>query len=231
MSKNVVFMGVVGWNYFLSSRWCLYSLTKRMLNYSFNSPLFHLSLSLSLSLCLEIGAIWLAGPSRNKRCEAGLGEGVAVFYEPLKFYSSLHRGSLRPRGRHALNKLSSFLHPLRPNICLPTLPSPLTRSPPNPSTHRLNGLFIVWCSSPTSSFFPSLALPLSVFRPPLVFSGVEVWLMWFVRMFVLRVDSSCVSVWVHACASATYVQYVYKFLWRVVLFPLLLCFMGAYQTF
>ena len=159
MSKNVVFMGVVGWNCFLSSRWCLYSLTKRMLNYSFNSPLFHLSLSrslfLSLSLCLEIGAIWLAGPSRNKRCEAGLGEGVAVFYEPLKFYSSLHRGSLRPRGRHALNKLSSFLHPLRPNICLP---SPLTRSPPNPSTHRLNGLFIVWCSSPTSSFFPSLCV-------------------------------------------------------------------------
>lgn len=90
-------------------------------------------------------------PCRNKRCEAGLGERVAVFYEPLKFYSSLHRGSLRPRGHRALNKLSSFLYPLLPNICLPT---PL---PPNPSIHRLNGLFIVWCSSPTSSFFSPLS--------------------------------------------------------------------------
>lgn len=138
----MVFVGVEGWNCLSSSRWRLLpsslhrrrkpklcSLSKRMLNSSFNSPLFLLSLFLSPTLCLEIGAIWLAGPSRNKRCEAGLGEGVAVFYEPLKFYSSLHRGSLRPRGHHALNKLPSFLHPHLPNICLPTLPSP-----PHPQT-------------------------------------------------------------------------------------------------
>lgn len=170
-------------------------------------------------------------PCRNKRCEAGLGERVAVFYEPLKFYSSLHRGSLRPRGHRALNKLSSFLYPLLPNICLPT---PL---PPNPSIHRLNGLFIVWCSSPTSSFFSPLSRSLSVFCPPLVCSGVEVWGMRFVCMMVLCADPFCV--WVcasmsvlapHTCCKSINSFGVSCF-WPHPLFPLLFCFMDAYQTF
>lgn len=119
----------------------------KMLNYSFNYLLF-LLVVISLSLCVSrfVQCDW---PSRNKCCEARLGEGVAVFYEPLKFYSSLHRHSLQPRGHCALNKLPSFLYPFLPNICSSTSPHPQ-----NPSTHRLNGLFIVWCSSPTSSFFP-----------------------------------------------------------------------------
>ncbi len=46
----------------------------------------------------------------------------------------------------------------------------------------------------------SLSPSLSLFLPPLVFSGVEVWVMWFVRMFVLCVDSFCA--WVCVCESA-----------------------------
>lgn len=161
-------------------------------------------------------------PSRNKRCGTSLGEGVAVFYEPLKFYSSLHRGSLRPQGHYALNKLPSFLYRPPPQYLLSHHCPPSS----NPSTHRLNGLFIVWCSSLTSSFFPSLSLFLCFLLSTRVrwrggLSDV-------VRPHVCTgcVDSVCMWVRVHACARTTHVQCLE--IPRV--FPLLLCCMGAYWT-
>lgn len=51
---------------------------------------------------------WLLAGRRNNAGETAQRR-VAVFYEPLKFYSSLCWSSLWPRGRHALNKLPSFL--------------------------------------------------------------------------------------------------------------------------
>lgn len=127
----------------------------KLLNYFSNSVsrLSSVSLPPSSCLCLEIGAMRLVGPCRNKRCEAGLGEGVAVFYEPLKFYSSLHRGSLRPRGHHALNKLIIPPPPPSfPNICT-TTPQTL---PPTDLMDCL--LFDVRVR--LHHFFPSLALSL-----------------------------------------------------------------------
>lgn len=103
----------------------------------------------------------LARHGRNERCEDGLGYGVAVFYEPLKFYSSQHWGSLRPWGHHALNKLSSVLHPTPtphpPNICLPN-PTPET-PPPTDLMDCLLFDVLLWLHR----FFPFRSL--SVFLP------------------------------------------------------------------
>lgn len=147
----------------------------------------------------------LARHSRNECCEDGLGYGVAVFYEPLKFYSSQHWGSLRPWGHHALNKLSSVLHPIPPNICLPN-PTPETL-PPTDLMDCLLFDVLLWLHR-----FFSLPLPLSFFALHLCSVAWKFeWCGLSVRLYYLLLNFACkyVCVCVCACSLCLYVSRVH----------------------
>lgn len=117
----------------------------KMLNYSFNPSLD----PTSLLPCVRGDLI--GGADRNKLCESGLGDGVTVFYEPLKFYSSLRRCSLQPQGHHALNKLPSHPTSSSPISAIP-LPLPQTLPPTD-----LMDCLLFDVRVGLHHFFPSLA--------------------------------------------------------------------------